>query len=310
MKFIFKYGFFIALLSLNLPASAKVVHSLDQIPTQIHNEDGKAIFAQEMNGDALPDGFGSGFWSTGTTLKPSDIIKIIAPQDINDKWSLVGMKAWPGQKDRYIVVACSTKSTRGNNEQPNSCSYTENPKNKIIVAVLDYDGSGLPKLAAKPYIATIASDEDGNVENIKEDTLTKSAFYLKNNNDEVVVGDLQRLDFAHYQLNSRILAFGIRFGAEVGYSGGNASNQSMTLFAIIEGKVCPILKVNTYHFANIAGEWHEDGTRDHDISEEEYVLSILPHQTNGFSDIKQTQKGVHNNKGKIYHWNSQKLSYQ
>lgn len=52
MKYIFKYGFFIALLSLNVPASAKVVHSLDQIPAQIHNEDGKSAFDHEMNGDA------------------------------------------------------------------------------------------------------------------------------------------------------------------------------------------------------------------------------------------------------------------
>lgn len=306
MKYIFKYGFFIALLSLNIPASAKVVHSLDQIPAQIHNEDGKSVFAQEMNGD----GFGSGFWSTGTTLKPSDIIKIIAPQDINDRWSLVGMKAWPGQKDRYIVVACSTKATSDDNttDQPNSC---ENPKNKIIVAVLDYDGSGLPTLAAKPYIEKMmTSDIIGRVENIKGDTFAKSAFYLKNNDDDIVVGNLLRLDFAHYQLNSQILAFGIRLGVSTGYSGGYVSDQSMTLFAIIEGKVCPVLKVNTYHFENIAGEWHEDGTRDHDISEKEYVLSILPHQTNGFSDIKRTQKGARNKKGKIYRWDSQKLSYQ
>ncbi|EHD14429.1 hypothetical protein CIN_03610 [Commensalibacter intestini A911] len=222
------------------------------------------------------------------------------------------MKAWPGQKDRYIVVACSTKATPdSNNDQANSCSYTENPRNKIIVAVLDYDGSGLPTLAAKPDIEKMmTSDIMGRVENIKGDTFAKSAFYLKNDQDQVVVGDLQRLDFAHYQLNSQILAFGIRLGVNTGYSGGYVSDQVMTLFAIIEGKVCPVLKVNTYHFENIAGEWHEDGTRDHDISEKEYVLSILPHQTNGFSDIKRTQKGARNKKGKIYRWDSQKLSYQ
>ncbi|CAI3926590.1 unnamed protein product [Commensalibacter communis] len=312
MRNIVKYGFTTLLLSVNISASAEVVHSLDQINPKMHSQDGKANFAKEMNGDTLPNEFGSDFWSTQTALKPSDIINIIAPQYKNDKWSLVGMKAWPGQKDRYIVVACSTKIKKEilDKYQENSCSYEVDPRDKIIVAVLDYDGSGMPKLAAEPYIETVASDENGYVNNDNGDELEKSAFNLKNRDDGVVVGNLQNLDFAHYQVNPQTLAFGIRYGAEVGYSGGNASNQSMTLFAIMQGKLRPILKTDMYHFANIAGEWHNDGTRDHDITEEEYILSFLPHQTNGFYDIKYTQKGTKSKKSKIYRWNNQKLYYQ
>lgn len=297
---------------MNIPVSAKTVSSIDQIPSQIHSEEGRAIFAQEMNGDKLPDGFGSNFWSTQTSLKPQDIIKIIDPQGKDETWSLVGMKAWPGQKDRYIVVACSTKLTQKElgKDQQNSCSYDINPKNKIVIAVVDYNGSGMPKLAAKPYIEMVAADENGYVDDDNAEALEKSAFNLKDRNGSVVVGNLQRLDFAHYQLNPQILAFGIRYGAEVGYAGGNASTQAMTLFAILQGKLRPVLKADMYHFANIAGDWHKDGTRDHDVSEEEFVLSILPHQTNGFNDIKYTQKGSRNKKGKIYRWNDQKLQYQ
>ncbi|EUK18359.1 hypothetical protein [Commensalibacter papalotli (ex Servin-Garciduenas et al. 2014)] len=312
MKHILKYGSFIFLLSINLSVSAKVVHSIDQIPSQIHSEEGKAVFAQEMNGDKFPDGFGSHFLSMQSALKPQDIIKIIYPQGKDERWSLIGVKPWPGQKDRYIVVACSTKITQKelDKDQKNSCSYDINPKSKIVIAVVDYDGSGMLKLIAQPYIETVVGDENGYVDDDNGDALEKSAFNLKNGNGEVVVGNLQRLDFAHYQLNSQILAFGIRFGAEVGYAGGNDSTQAMTLFAILQGTLRPVLKADMYHFENIAGDWHKDGTRDHDISEEEYVLSILPHQTTGFYDIKHTQKGSRNNNGKIYHWNDQKLQYQ
>lgn len=312
MKRILEYGSFIFLMSINLPAVAKIVHSIDQIPSQIHSEEGKAVFAQEMNGDKLPDGFGSSFWSMQSPLKPKDIIKIIYPQGKGETWSLVEMKAWPGQKDRYIIVACSTKLTQKelDTDQKNSCSYDINPKSKIVMAVVDYNSSGLPKLVARPYITTVVGDENGYVDDDNGDTLKKNAFYLKNRNGDVVVGNLQRLDFAHYQLNPHILAFGIRFGAEVGYAGGNASTQAMTLFAILQGELRPVLKADMYHFANIAGDWHKDGTRDHDISEEEYVLHILPHQTNGLYDIKHTLKGSRNKNSKIYHWNDQKLQYQ
>lgn len=233
------------------------------------------------------------------------------------------MKAWPGQKDRYIVVACSTKATPDNTAQPNNCSKTENPKNKIIVAVLNYDGSGLPTLAATPYIETVASDENGYVGriksaengyvgNIKEDTLAKSAFYLKDDINEVLVGNLKRLDFAHYQLNSKTVAFGIRFDFNNMYGRGNAVNQLITLFAIINNKLLPVFKSQIYTSTYMAPPLDSNGrVVGHEIDEKiEYVLSILPHQTNGFSDIKRTQKGARNKKGKIYRWDSQKLSYQ
>lgn len=211
MKYIFKYGFFIALLSLNIPASAKVVHSLDQIPAQIHNE----------------DAFGSSFWSTGTTLRPNDLIKIIAPQDINDRWSLVGMKAWPGQKDRYIVVACSTKSSQKelDTDQKNSCSAEENSTGKVIVAVVDYNSSGMPKLVAEPYIEDMSSDTDNETGVVNENALKNNAFDLINDSGSSTIGDLKRLDFAHYQLNSTTIAFGIRFESQNMYPRGDVTNQ-------------------------------------------------------------------------------------
>ncbi|CAI3926623.1 unnamed protein product [Commensalibacter communis] len=314
MRNIVKYGFTTLLLSVNISASAEVVHSLDQINPKMHSQDGKANFAKEMNGDTLPNEFGSDFWSTQTALKPSDIINIIAPQYKNDKWSLVGMKAWPGQEDRYIVVACSTKIKKEilDKYQENSCSHEVDPRDKIIVAVLDYDGSGMPKLAAEPYIETVASDENGYVNNDNGDELEKSAFNLKDSDNFVVVGGLQRLDFAHYQLNSQKLAFGIRFEAKNMYPRGSVTNQSITLFSIINHRLLPILKSKIYFSKYMAPPLDGNGRAvGHEIDENtEYVLSFLPHETNGFYDIKQTQKGSKNKKSKIYRWNNQKLYYQ
>ncbi|CAI3928348.1 unnamed protein product [Commensalibacter communis] len=313
MKYSFRCALFIVIASIYTLASVEIVHSIDQISFEIHSVGGISNFTKVMNGDTLPNEFSSDFWSIQTALKPSDIINIIAPQYKNDKWSLVGMKAWPGQKDRYIVVACSTKIKKDilDKDQQNSCSYEVDPRDKIVVAVLDYDGSGMPTLAAEPYIETVIRDEYGRVGGDENgDALEKSAFSLKNDNNEMVVAQLQRLDFAHYQLNPQILAFGIRYGAHVGYSENGVFNQSITLFAIMQGKLRPVFKTNMYYFADNKGEWHDDGTGGHNIIEKEYVLSLLPNQTNGFYDIKHTQKGVKDNKSKIYRWSNHNLQYQ
>nr|WP_310143695.1 hypothetical protein [Burkholderia ambifaria] len=44
-------------------------------------------------------------------------------------------------------------------------------------------------------------------------------------------------------------------------------------------------------YRNIAGDWHRDGTRDHDITEGSNVLNVLLTWTEGFHDHQLRQLG-------------------
>jgi hypothetical protein len=45
------------------------------------------------------------------------------------------------------------------------------------------------------------------------------------------------------------------------------------------------------YYRDIAGDWHRDGTRDHDIEDGSNALSILPTSTNGFRDLQLRERG-------------------
>lgn len=125
------------------------------------------------------------------------------------------------------------------------------------------------------------------------------------------IGDLDRLDLANYHLSPTIPAFGVRYSTSVGYAGGGASHQGITLFAVIDGKLKPVLQLPLiYNYENLAGEWHKDGTRGHDIEESNGILKISNHSTAGFADIVLHYPKASDSKDKVYHWNTKLQKYQ
>lgn len=44
-------------------------------------------------------------------------------------------------------------------------------------------------------------------------------------------------------------------------------------------------------YRDIAGDWHRDGTRDHDVTEGSNALSVLSTSTDGFHDLQLRERG-------------------
>ena len=276
-----KYLCLFLLLVSNL-VNGKVVRSLDQVDAAIKYSAGQKYYAQEMYGAKPDDLLGFGFYKNRQNF--SKILRVIDPRLSSPReWDFIGLKPWPSQANTYIFIAGR---------------QNENPQNrKIVLAVVKKDRYGAFSLQAKPWI------------DVSDNPLT-NAFLMSDDIGNVVTGMPERYDFAPYRLSPNVLAFGIEYVVYTTYAGGGAINEAMTLFAIIQGQLRPVFATDTYRLANYAGEWHEDGTRDHDIQENKYIIQILPHSTNGMKDLKWSEHG----KGKkdkpvIYRWNAAKRKY-
>lgn len=268
---------------------ARTVHSLDAVYRNIKHSAGREFFAEELGGVKPLDYFGRHYFS-----KPNEFIKILALIDAKKvsegNWHFAGIKAWPSQPDTYIFIACSSIQKDDNDY----CHYLE--KGKTIIAVQHLDRVKGFLLLAKPWIEN-------------SDDLQSSAFLLDNDLGEEVIGNPRRYDFAPYRLSSNVLAFGIRHNTFTSYAGGGANDESVTLFAVINGELLPIFNAPTYHLANYAGDWHEDGTRDHELHENKYIIKILPTSHSGMKDILWSEKGNAKKVSMIYHWNRLKKRY-
>ncbi len=103
-----------------------------------------------------------------------------------------------------------------------------------------------------------------------------------------------RFDLAPYTIAPDQTAFGLRGNWMESYSGGGANYTGLCLFMPVGGELQQVLAVPMSAYADIAGEWHKDGTRDHDITDAGNVLVISKHVTDGHFDLI-----VKNRKG---HW--------
>jgi len=286
----------VAILSLFLTcticdAYATEVHSLDQVPGAIKSKEGLAHFNEQMNGIPLPDGFGTSL-PAGLTAKA--IVQLIASGKDASLATLVGMKAWPYQKNTFIAIACFASNKKSYDDamkytggkpvcQANGSLFDYKdgarvPWN-IYLAVLQFsDSDAIPKV-----IASYGKPLDVQLNTGHTDLATASAGGYPDTYD--------RFDFARFKISKNEIAFGIRAHWNEGYAGGGGDFESIMLFSQNAGHIINILSEPIYYQKDIAGDWHADDTRDHFEYEGANIVSILPHSTNGFYDLQLKTKG-------------------
>nr|WP_232458018.1 hypothetical protein [Burkholderia ubonensis] len=86
-------------------------------------------------------------------------------------------------------------------------------------------------------------------------------------------------------------AFGVRAGWSIPYAGGGASFEALYLFRIDGNTLRVVFAQLMMFYRNNAGDWHPDGTRDHDITDGSNALNVLPTSTDGFRDLQLRQRG-------------------
>ncbi|MFB2537786.1 MULTISPECIES: hypothetical protein [unclassified Acinetobacter] len=281
---------------------AKTVNNLGEIENQLQGKDIQWDYAKHMNGESR-DGFASLSRDSRQQQSITTLLKLIGHDPELKRLSLLGVKVWQGQQ--YIVIACSKKQTMSNKELASQQAYDECDADLALLtlAVVQQDQQGQWQLLAKPYQEHFSDD-------MSQDDIQKSAFAITTIiEDGLLIGQLDRFDTAAYQLNAQTRAFGVRYSTSTGYAGGGASRQNITLFAMIDGELRPVFSDSSYQYSDIAGNWNEDGTRQHDIEQTNVIFSMSKQQHNGFFDIISQQQG--NPKSKtVFQWNPKLKYYQ
>lgn len=263
--------------------------------------------AQAQDGTPLPDGFGT-LLPAGVTAKT--IVQLIAPGNDASLATLVGMKAWPYQKDTYVAIACFAsnkefhdKAMQYNDGKPkcwgdgalfDDKNGVREPWN-VYLAVLRFGGTDtIPKV-----VATYGKPLDVNLDKGHSDLdMPDSGGYPD---------AYDRFDFANYKISNNAVAFGIRGRwDESDGNGGSGGFESIMLFSINAGHIINILSepICYKQEIDIPGK---DGVVNVNLYEGQNIVSILPHTTNGIHDLQLKTKGK--NWKQDFSWNEQELRY-
>ena len=283
------------------PAGAQTAHSLGDVPDLLKTPEGRQSFAQEIEGKPAPDGLGV---RLPARLSAQQIAALLIPATDKTPPSLVGAKPLPGAADTYVAIVCTSNDRRGTPDAPvcdQSDFGTPRPDMKSYLGIIEAKDGAAPRLLAGPTLV------DGKVD--WRDTNLKEA-------PSVDDGDRGRMrpqtfdgfDLAPYEIAPGKRAFGLRAGWSEGYAGGGASFGALYLFAVVDGALRQILAVPMSFSKNIAGEWHKDGTRDHDISEGANVLIVTTDRTDGYFDLQLRSRT--DNSRRLLKWSAATSDYR
>jgi len=267
------------------------VHSLSGVRGAMHTADAQKMFDHSMSGAPQPDGFGTKLPAGFTT---AFLVEQLAPGQDARSVVLSGAKPWPLRPNSYVAMICLADSpnlaARALRYPPASCDSLGNddtdPRH-VWFGVFESSGAGAPRLVARTE-SSVATPTDWSNTNI-DLPVSVDARSAESSQDAMPTG-WSRFDLAAYQLRTGEYAFGVRAGWSEGYAGGGAHFEALYLF-VIDGKALHVVFAEPMAFDKmIAGEWHKDGTRSHDVSDAANALTVLPSMTDGYHDLQLREK--------------------
>lgn len=116
--------------------------------------------------------------------------------------------------------------------------------------------------------------------------------------------EVKSLDFAAYKLTPSEYAFGVRIDQFFGGAGGSSGSQEILVLYRVEGtRIRAILNTLMWSDADNAGNWNEDGTREHTENGDQVSaeLAVSKTRTRGFFDLKKRKDG----KAAVFKWNGE-----
>ncbi|MBC6558108.1 hypothetical protein GW721_19335 [Citrobacter braakii] len=278
------------------PAFATTVQNLDAVPGAIQHPEGKQIFAEQMAGATPAKGFGE----LPQGLSENQWIGWVAPNENPNNLILTGTKAW-GKDGKYIGVACfadnQADAGQAKKYADNTCpeNYSNGRANKLYLGVFSWQNQQLVPIARseKPLNQISAWNKATDKES-DDESIRPLAYYTK-------------LDLAPYRIAPDTLAFGVRGGYSEAYSGGGAFYEVLELYTIKDNKIINVFSDLVYQYQDIAGDWNQDGTRQHDISESKYILKLRSAKTQGFYDLEVVN--LQDKSSHIFRWSESLQQY-
>ncbi len=128
--------------------------------------------------------------------------------------------------------------------------------------------------------------------------------------DKVITGLLVPPDdhAVPYRIAPDEPAFGLRGAWMESYSGGGAYYTALYLFAVGGDRLRQVFAASMSAYRDIAGDWHKDETRDHDITVSANVLVVSPRSTNGHFDL--VVKSRAGSWQRVFRWSSETGAYE
>lgn len=296
-----KFWFLLPLL-LAGPVLGQTVHSLDQVPAALKTPEAKAAFAQQIEGQPAPDGLGA---RLPPALSATQIESLLVPAGDTSPVSIVGARAMPGQASVYVAIVCMGGQAPDPSDDK-TCDQTDigapRPDMRVYVGLIQTIAGAPPRLLAKPaqldgrvdWQDTILGDAPDGADDAGGGVLTPDA--------------ITGFDLAPYVIAPGERAFGLLGEWNVGYAGGGAQYHALYLFAVEDGAVVQILATPMSFSKMLAGDWHKDGTRDHDLSEGANVLVVTKRMTNGRFDLLQKTRG--GGASRLFKWSAAEKRYE
>lgn len=272
------------------------------------------LAAQAAKPDARDDALGT---VLPAGLTAPQLVALVAPGRDFALATLVGAKAWPHRPNTFVVIACFVRSKQ---ERETERKYSKEPSCERIYApgdvpqyvhraaylgVVHYRaGDAAPVLVAsygKPYDVKTrwdtteldGPDGDAALPGVTPEGLMPETY--------------TSFDFAPYKISPTETAIGLRLGWHEGYAGGGAFYEALSLFRVDGNKLVNILSEPMAFHSDLAGERHQDGSRERVVAEGTNVLSILPGTTNGYAKLQ--MRALKGKWKQVFSWDSKAGRY-
>lgn len=267
------------------------VPSLDKARGAIQTEDARRMYDGQMSGApqpdrlgvALPDGFTRDF-----------LVQQLAPGLDPKRLLVAGVKPWGQRPGTFVAMVCLASTPEraarlikfGGGECADLSS--DDDKNGAWFGVFGTTPGKAPTLLARTDgpVKTPTDWRNTNID-LPQDLATEDA----NAPLLSMPTEWKHFDLAAYKIAPGAVAFGVRAGWSEGYSGGGANFEALYLFHIDGPTLRVVFAQPMSFFKSIAGDWHPDGTRDHDMSDASNILVVLPEKTDGYFDLQLRQQG-------------------
>lgn len=280
-------------------AVAETVHSLGDVPGRLKTPQAKEFFNEQIAGKPAPDKLGV---HLPASLPAATLTGMLVPPSDRTPPTLIGAKPWLARENLYVAIVCTGGAgPLGNDPQ---CAQAD-PDGKQPLHV--YLGVIEAKDGAPPRLVAASGPVDGAM-SWDASPLPKQPMAADDAKGAVPPGSFDSFDLAPYKIAPNETAFGVRVGWTESYAGGGASYTGLCLFAVENGKLKQVLALPMSAYANLAGDWHKDGTRDHDITDSANVLQVSAHSTDGHFDL--IAKNRKERWQRVYSWSKETGAYR
>jgi len=269
------------------PAFAQRANSLDAVPGLLKSPEAKAVWAEQMEGRPAPDHLGT---RELAGLDAGMLRRLLVPGVAADRIVLLGARRWAQHPGHVVALVCYREDAPRNASADPSCETGDTAQ---VLGVLRVGDAGDAQLVARLRL------DDG----IAWPLLSwggAQPLRMEDAGASAIPERWERFDLAAYRLSSGAPALGLRGGWSEGYAGGGAFYSALYLFELRGDTLKQVFGGAMSMYRDIAGNWNDDGTREHDIEEWAGVLIVEPRTHHGRQDLRLRERGGRG--GDLYRW--------